>query len=123
MFWFFRGHNQRRLTPSFPVEMWNVHERTEQDMPRTNNSVEGFHHAFNKSVTSHHPTLWRLIKSFMKEEVLAQTKKTQFDRGDQILGKKKYRDVNGRLKNIVERYNSNSKVAFLRSISHNLHLF
>ena len=40
-----RGANRRRLEPMFAIAEWNVMEHTLQNMPRTNNNVEGFHSA------------------------------------------------------------------------------
>ena len=32
-----------RRRPKFDVAMWNVYNRVEDNLPRTNNSVEGWH--------------------------------------------------------------------------------
>jgi len=37
-----RRHGQRR-TPMFPIPLWNVHESTLEGLPRTNNTIEGWH--------------------------------------------------------------------------------
>ena len=46
-----RRNNRRRDQPLYPITFWNVFTRTEQALPRTNNSVEAFHNALNASVT------------------------------------------------------------------------
>ena len=43
------GLSDRRLVrrpPQFPHEMWNVYDTVLQDLPKTNNSVEGWHRGF-----------------------------------------------------------------------------
>ena len=77
-----RGHRQRRETPKFPIHMWNVRQRVLNDLPRANNSVEGFHNALRSSITSTHPNLWKLCKALKAEEVLSQTKIAHVRRGD-----------------------------------------
>ena len=84
--------------------MRNLHEPAINYLPRTNNPIEGFHNAIHSSVTSTHPNIWTLIDALKKEETLAQTKLTHLNRGDEPYKKKKYRTVNTRLKNLVDRY-------------------
>ncbi|XP_076064968.1 uncharacterized protein LOC143039010 [Oratosquilla oratoria] len=64
-----RGQRRRRVEPVFPIHLWNVHERAENGMPRTN-YVEGFHNALRTSVTNVHPNIWSLISALKHEEVL-----------------------------------------------------
>ena len=40
-----------RMAPSFPHELWNVHDRVMIGLPRTANAVEGWHHS-SKSAMS-----------------------------------------------------------------------
>ena len=40
-----RGLRPRRETPQFPIELWNVHDRVLNDLPKANNAVQGFHNA------------------------------------------------------------------------------
>ena len=70
-----RGRQRRQTDPLFSKELWNVHEQVENDLPRTNNSLEAFHNAFTAGINTH-PNIWRFIWLLMKEESLSQTKKT-----------------------------------------------
>ena len=38
-------HHGRRRRPLYPIALWNVRDRVERVLPRTNNSVEGWHRA------------------------------------------------------------------------------
>ncbi|KAL3852100.1 hypothetical protein ACJMK2_015786 [Sinanodonta woodiana] len=40
-----RRRRNRRANPRFAVEMWNLHDRVNENLPRTNNSVEAWHRA------------------------------------------------------------------------------
>jgi len=86
-----RGERRRRVEPLFPIEVWNVRERTLNDQPRTNNAVEGFHSALRASITSMHPNLWKLCVALQKKEALTQTKLLQVRRGDELKTKKNTR--------------------------------
>ena len=46
-----------RKKPEFPLELWNVYDRVCADLPRSNNSIEDWHHAFADRVAIAHPTI------------------------------------------------------------------
>ena len=56
-----------------------------------------------------------------KEESLTQTKIVHFRRGDSLSRKKKYKTINVRLTNLVQRYKKDDMIDFLRNVTHNLH--
>lgn len=115
-----RGQNIRRLIPNFPIEIWNSYERFNNNMPRTNNSIEAYHNALQSSLSCSHPNIWMLISALKKEESLSKTKVMQFEVGRPIQRQKRYKDKNVRLENIVSRYDPENKVKFLKCIGHNL---
>ena len=39
-------HNAPRREPLFPIEIWNMFNRADEEFPRTNNAVEGWHKGF-----------------------------------------------------------------------------
>ena len=41
------GH---RRIPIFELGLWNMYNQTLNDLPRTNNAVEGWHHSFQANV-------------------------------------------------------------------------
>ncbi len=54
--------------PVFSVSLWNAHDRVEQDLPRTNNSIKGLHHWSDLRVAITHPTIRRLSTKLVKEQ-------------------------------------------------------
>jgi hypothetical protein len=112
-----RGNNKRRIVPMFPIETWNVRERTVMGMPRTNNNVESFHNAIQSSISCIHPTIWKLIDELKKEECLATLKKVQFNRGNTLDTKKIYKDKNVNIQILIDRYNSEDKLYFIKGIA------
>ncbi|CAF0849027.1 unnamed protein product [Brachionus calyciflorus] len=49
-----------REDPMFAIETWNVYERIEKVLPRTNNNLEAWHKVFGNDCKKH-PTLQKLI--------------------------------------------------------------
>ena len=51
-----------RANPPFAHAVWNVHERAEQELPRTNNNIEGWHRRLQAVVSAYDPSIWKCIK-------------------------------------------------------------
>jgi len=66
--WIGRPNKRRnRRPPTFNIAIWNQYDATYSDLPKTNNSVEGWHKAFSSLLGASHPTIWRLINIIKKE--------------------------------------------------------
>ena len=63
-----------RREARFPIYIWNMYSRIESNLPRTNNSVEAWHHVFQKSLGCYHPTVNKLIAQFLKEQIKLKLK-------------------------------------------------
>ena len=99
-----------RHQPMFAVQMWNLHERTLTDNAKSNNSVEGFHNAFQGLLGAHSPSLWRLIHALKKEQILVQADITRLLAGQAPAPKRrKYRDLQVRAKRIIVQYNAGQR--------------
>jgi len=92
-----------------------MRDRVTSHLPRTNNSVEGWHRAFQQPVNIIHPTIYKLCEKFIKEqyhlEILIERYKSGFRRPN--CSKSKYVKLNERLKNITTSYGSNNKEELL----------
>jgi len=73
----------RRAAPTFPVALWNMRLRVADGLPRTNNSVEGWHHAFQTSVSCHHPNIYKLIEHSKAEQDHTEQLVARFNAGNQ----------------------------------------
>ena len=106
----------------FPIAIWNMVERTEEDLPRTNNNIEGWHHRFNLNVDGKHPTLWKFIESLQREESIVRAEVAQLLGGHPVTQKKKYLNSAIRIKNIVTAYPVRRAdiIRYLRSIAYSL---
>ena len=108
--------------PLFEHALWNVNERVVDDLPRTNNSIEGWHHAFAKRVGVTRPTIRRLVVKIIKEQDQNELILEQLVAGIRpVPENKRYKIVNERLKNIVANIDVyNDHIAYLRAVAHNL---
>ncbi|KAL8571302.1 hypothetical protein ACOMHN_061442 [Nucella lapillus] len=110
------------LNGDFPLSMWNV---TYANV-RTNNHVEGWHSKLNRLIGRSHPNMHTLVFVLRREQ--AQTEQTMIRArlGDAPpLRRKKYRQLEERLRRVRERYraghlNSND---FLAALSHMIHQY
>ena len=104
----------------FEIGLWNVQERVLDNLPRTNNSLEGWHRAFDQRVRVTHPTYRRLVATLRKEQATNELLIAQVLAGfDVTLIRKSYAAVNDKLKNLVSSY-SGDHVQFLSSVAYNL---
>jgi len=121
--WIGRLDRRNRRKPAlFPVTLWNCHKYIFENIPRTNNSVEGWHNGFASSLNACHPTIWKCIDSFKKEESLMKLQIEQLIAGMTMGVKRKYKDHAEKIIKICDDYHSRSKIDFLKGIAHNFQL-
>ena len=107
----------RRENSLYSVSFRNVKKRVDEDLPRTNNAVEGFHSALHSSITSKHRNILKLIAALKREEELQQTKIIHVNRGDAPAKKKIYKSIDRQLNTLVNTYDNSNKISFLDNIS------
>ncbi|XP_060868983.1 uncharacterized protein LOC132943868 [Metopolophium dirhodum] len=110
-----------RRPPMFSVNMWNCYESVIQDLPRTNNSVEGWHHAFNAALGANHVSIWKFIRFLKHEQLLQEVRLEKRLSGEASpTRRRKYRDHDKKIKVIVENYSEIPTVQYLRGLSYNV---
>ena len=72
-----RGRRRQRL----PLELWNVNNRVEEDIPK-NNHVEAYHKHLQAAILSFHPNIWSFLKVLKKEEALKRLEMIQMEAGE-----------------------------------------
>ena len=111
----------RRVSPPFEIELWNIRDRIKNDQPRTNNAIEGFHFGLTQHITHKHPSLWQLIDGLKIADHRARKKLSEYECGDNFTQKQVYKRITERLKNLVERYSSDSpmaeKIKFVKAVA------
>ena len=53
--------NHSRRVPQFPIRIWNMYERVQGELARTNNVVEGWHNTFQTNLACFHPTISKFL--------------------------------------------------------------
>ncbi|KAK4885771.1 hypothetical protein RN001_002042 [Aquatica leii] len=114
-----RRENGRR-SPLFPVDMWNLHERTLNGEDRTNNHAEASHRRLQTELAMDHPTIWKLIEGLKKVQKGRDVFYERLVAGNSPPKKlKKYRDADERILRLVRDYEDRDIIEFLRGIAHN----
>ena len=113
--------NAPRRTAMFPVVLWYMFHRTDEELPRTNNSVEGWHRSFQAHVSSSHPIFWKFLQVLQNEENYIRVKIIQNEVGHPAEPqRRRYLDCNRRILAIVDDFPNRETLLYLRSIAHNL---
>ena len=96
----------RQLGAMFPPSLWNLYQSVIDGADRTNNLVEGYHNHLNTLVGSSHPTFGRFIPALRSDIEYSVVKVEQNISGHTPEPRrKKYTDLNERIKRIVMTYN------------------
>ena len=94
--------------------------RTDNELPRTNNAVEGWHRGFQSHVTTYHSSFWKFIDIMKQEERLVQAVVLQNQGGHPPPPQRRgYVDNHARILRIVDDSANRGRINYLRSIAHN----
>lgn len=94
-----------RRSPRFPLAWWNLHERVLNGQARTNNSLEGWHRAFDQRVGCTHPSLRNLMHKIRVEQAANELLMEQHRAGIQLAPPKLcYRATTQRIQIVVQNY-------------------
>ena len=97
-----------------------MYNQTLDDLPRTNNAVEGWHRSFQANVGAYHPNFWKFIDILKGEQNLTQVNIAQARAGHQPEPqRRRYLDSNQRIKNIVQDYHNRDIMQYLQGLAHN----
>ena len=105
----------------FPHELWNMNIRVQEDLPHTNNELEGWHTRFSTSFLHYHTHILKFIEKLKQGFSLNHLKMTHGIEGAPNPPQRRiYREINKRLQTLVDGYGQNNLIDFLRGISYNL---
>ena len=108
------------LSNSYPPAKWNVSSAVEYNEPRTNNVSEGGNNALGHAFKSAHPQIWTFVDGLKSFHAEIEQKYLHKDSGRQVNEpiKVKWREREATLKRIVDNYNPNAKLDFIRTIGY-----
>ncbi|XP_021952041.1 uncharacterized protein LOC110848975 [Folsomia candida] len=109
-----------RLAPLFAIPLWNCCHSVLEDLPKTNNSCEGFNSGFSTLLGASHPTIYKLIDGLKEQQVLTELSMNQRIAGNVPTPRKKIAIASKKLKTVVEQYGVGdfSHIDYLRQISY-----
>jgi len=111
----------RRTKPHFSVKLWNVYDLVVGDLPRSNNSIDGWHRVFSTRVSIKHPTVTKLAKCIIREQIKFEMNIERIRVEQEPKPKKKiYATLDSRLKQIVASYNFESINDYLARVAANV---
>lgn len=118
-----RQRRGRRGQPRFAIQLWNQYSRVIDNLPRSNNSLEGWHNAFNNVVGFAHPSIAKLARKLQQEQHSMQIHRRQLALGT-ITGKKKkiYARINEALHTIAVDYSNRDPITYLGDIARVLNI-
>lgn len=90
---YYTNLGSRRTKPKFNLQLWNVYERVIQDLPRSNNAIEGWHNAFNNRVSIKHPSITKLAKCILREQSKFEIDIERLRTGQQPNKRKKFMKI------------------------------
>ncbi len=97
------------VNQSFACHYGLFYERIIQDLPRLNNVIEDWHHAFDNPVSIKHPSISKLVKYILREQSRFETNIERLRAGEQAKKRKKvYANLKVRLNRIASSYDVNS---------------
>lgn len=110
-----------RRAPRYQLAWWNLYERVLNGRARTNNSLEGWHHAFQHRVCRTHPSMRRLAEKLKIEQAANEVVIEQVLAGVNLPQQnKKYATLTRRIFNIVQQYATyDSKLNYVNALAHN----
>lgn len=111
------GNSNNRFSPLYNHEVWSQNYAVLNDIDRTNNKVEGFHHGFKTMMGCDNSTIWSFIDNIKREQAITEIKILQ---GFDSYPTKLTRDqklYDQRLKRVVSSYDNQDIMSFLNIIS------
>ena len=115
-----RGGIAGRRAPRFPIHMWNMWLRVNNNQARTNNAVEGWHRGLSATLGITNPTIWKFLDAMRSTFRQQERDLEQLIAGRQpSRQRKQWTALTQRLQTVCNRYAEAPLLEFLRGITYN----
>ena len=91
-----------------------MYYRVIDKITRTNNAVEGWHNAFQSSISCSHPSFPKFVKLLQREQGIQDVKYAKWEGGNFPLPSKLSIKREQRLNNLVSEYSNRDLLTYLR---------
>ena len=113
--------NAPRRPPLFAINLWNTFSKTDDELPRTKNIVEGWHWSFQGYVFACHLVFRKFLSVLLKEENMIHISIVQHLAGHPAPPpRQRYLDSSRRILKILDDYPNRQMLHYLRAIAHDL---
>ena len=100
------------------LNLCNLANRKQSEgVARTTNAVEGWHFGIQAFFSGSHPSLWRTLENLKKDAATQKYLYLQSTAGTEFSRRKKYRELEAKVKNAIERHQDENTIAFLRAMA------
>ena len=113
------GRLGKKSKPLFEPALWNQFENARDGKQKTNNSVEGWHRAFQMGMGCAHPTICKFIQYLRNEQSLTENRITRIIAGEDVYKRPEYVHRQNRLAKILKDYQNSIILKELEGISYN----
>ena len=113
------GRLGRRSKALFDKSIWNQFEKAASGCQKTNNSVEGWHRAFQHGMGFAHPTLGKFLSFLRREQNWTEVKMARIQGGEPPNRDAKYVKSNEHVMNILANYQNNRVLNLLQGLANN----
>ena len=110
-----------RPVPRFPINFWNMFERTQAGIARTNNIVEGWHSGLEATMGFHNPSIWKFMDAMRMKFAYQDRVMLQVIAGQGVIRTRPiWRQLDRRLQTICGRFQPHMNIIdYLKSIAYN----
>ena len=108
-----------RVTPKFPISLWNARTAALDLDLRTTNAVEGWHNGLKATLPRDHPTMWQFCEGLQAQQAITELRiEHTRDMLLDVTPRKKFKDRALRLQELAATYDRENLLRFLASIAH-----
>ena len=102
---YFDSDSEQDIQPMFPIKFWNVHDRADEGLTRSNCVAEWFHNKFAHSIIGHaHPSINDFVAGLKVQLNLTKADRAQILQGRWQAIRPHYRRRNEHIAEVVARY-------------------
>lgn len=118
------GRRLQNIEPRFPIPLWNMFDRINSNLPKSNNSLEAWHKAFQNSIDCHHPSFSKLLEHLKLEQSRIENFVTRYRAGFRLgeASNSSHWSRHNRLKIITKDYTFRQVLEYLEAVAYNLSL-
>ncbi|CAF0940563.1 unnamed protein product [Brachionus calyciflorus] len=102
--------------PRFDIDLWNIYDRINDCLPRTNNFVEAWHKAFS-NMLSYHPSVYALVDKFREEQKKNESELLRLETGVKYKRKPAYIILDERIREIQNTYSLENFEKYYENLS------